>query len=36
MSIFANAICIIGVGTMASLLTRFIVWLDSPKKRRAE
>ena len=31
---FTTFITIIGVGTMASLLTRFLVWLDTPKERR--
>lgn len=29
---FAMGICVVGVGTMASLITRLIVWLDAPKK----
>ena len=31
---FTTFITIVGVGTMASLLTRFLVWLDTPKERR--
>ena len=31
---FTTFITIVGVGTMASLLTRFLVWLDTPKKQR--
>ena len=31
---FTTLITIIGVGTMAYLLTRFLVWLDTPKGRR--
>ena len=31
---FAVGICMVGVGTMASLITRFIVWMDTPKKNR--
>ena len=31
---FTTFITIIGVGTMASLLTRLIVWLDTPKNHR--
>ena len=31
---FTTFITIVGVGTMASLLTRFFVWLDTPKEHR--
>lgn len=31
---FTTLITIIGVGTMAYLLTRFLVWLDTPKKKK--
>ena len=30
---FAVGICVVGVGTMAYLITRFIVWMDTPKKQ---
>lgn len=30
---FTTFITIVGVGTIASLLTRFLGWLDTPKKR---
>ena len=31
---FTTFIMIVGVGTMAYLLTRFLVWLDTPKEHR--